>query len=99
MFYEDIDIGNNQAITFADIHKHYNIKGAAYGETNNIVATKSTIAVPENFLLAITMLFRMGLTINLDTSWGNFSRITIWVLALSAGKEDCNTARDWRFTR
>ncbi|OQB81425.1 MAG: hypothetical protein BWX87_00691 [Bacteroidetes bacterium ADurb.Bin123] len=44
-----LDIGNNQAITFADIHKHYNIKGAAYGETNNIVATKSTIAVPEKF--------------------------------------------------
>lgn len=41
-----LDIGNKQWITFADINKSFPVKGAAYGETDTIVATKTTITAP-----------------------------------------------------
>ena len=41
-----IDIGNGQSVTFADVGKNYNVKGAAYGETDQIVTTKASITIP-----------------------------------------------------
>lgn len=47
-----IDIGNGQSITFADINKGYSVRGAAYGETNQIVSTKTTIVTPTKMGIA-----------------------------------------------
>lgn len=44
-----LDIGNGQMISFADVGKYFPVKGSAYGETDTIVSTKTTITTPTQY--------------------------------------------------